>query len=78
MLDSTFGYVSPTIASFIGKPNGNLSVNRIGWLSQPGKKYKLHDFSLEKKFQADVMKARGFLKVGEEIDITQALKMEGK
>ena len=78
VLDPTTGRVSPNVASSICEENGNLSVGRIGWLSQPGKKYGSMVLYLKEKSQADAMIARGFLEVGGESGTTQAWEDRGK
>lgn len=78
VLDPTSGRVSPDVALSISEENGNLSVGRIGWLSQPGKKYGSMVLYLKEKSQADAMIARGFLEVGGESGTTQAWEDRGK
>lgn len=78
VLDPTTGRVSPNVASSICEENGKLSVGRIGWLSQPGKKYGSMVLYLKEKSQADAMIARGFLEVGGESGTTQAWEDRGK
>lgn len=78
ILDPITGHVSPQAASSIGEENGSLSVSRIGWLSQPGKKYGSIVLYLKEKSQANAMIARGFLEGGGESGITQAWEERGK
>lgn len=78
VLDSTTGRVSPQAASSISEENGNLSVSRIGWLSQPGKKYGSMILYLKEKSQADAMIASGFLEGGGESGTTQAWEERGE
>lgn len=78
ILDAITGHVSPQAASSIGEENGSLSMGRIGWLSQPGKKYGSIVLYLKEKSQADAMIARGFMEVGGESGITQVSEKRGK
>lgn len=78
VLDATTGRVSPQAASSISEENGNLAVGRVGWLSQPGKKYGLMVLYLKEKSQADAIIARGFLEVGGESGTTQPWEDRGK
>lgn len=57
-------------ASFISEKNRELAIGRIGWLSQPGKKYRSMVMYLKNKAQADRMLARGFIKIRNKSAIT--------
>ncbi len=78
VLDPSTGYIHSDLPESISKENGNLRVGRIGWLSQPGKKYGSIVLYLKEKSQADVLLARGFLEVGGESGTTQAWEDRGK
>lgn len=52
--------------------NGAPSIGRIGWLSQPGKKYGFMVMYRKDKAQAEKMLAKGFIKVGGESATTQS------
>ena len=71
ILDSSTGQILPEAALGISKDNDNLSVGRIRWLSQPGKKYGSMVVYLKDKSEADAILTRGFLKVGGESATTQ-------
>lgn len=55
----------------IAEENGRLAIGRIGWLSQPGKKYGSMVMYLKDKAETDKMLARGFIEVGGESATTQ-------
>lgn len=78
VLDATTGRISPQSASSISEENGNLAIGRVGWLSQPGKKYGSMVLYLKDKSQADAAIARGFLEVGGESGTTQTWEERGK
>lgn len=56
----------------IVEENGALSIGRIGWLSQPDKKYGSMVTYLKDKAQAEKMLAKGFIEVGGESATTQS------
>lgn len=78
VLDMDTGRITPQAASSIGEENGGLAIGRIGWLSQPDKKYGSMVVYLKNKAQADRMLARGFIKVGGESTTIQIWEEKGK
>lgn len=78
VLDRDTGRITPQAASSIGEENGGLAIGRIGWLSQPGKKYGSMVVYLKDKAQADMMLARGFIEIGGESATTQIWEEKGK
>lgn len=78
VLDMDTSRITPQAASSIGEENGGLAIGRIGWLSQPGKKYGLMVVYLKDKAQADRMLARGFIEVGVKSATTQIWEEKGK
>lgn len=77
-MNATTGRVTPQVALSISEKNGNLAVGRVGWLSQPGKKYGSMVLYLKDKSQADAIIARGFWKVGGESGTTQPWEERGE
>ena len=78
ILDPTTGRIMAEAATKISQDNGNLLVGRIGWLSQPGKRYGSMVLYLKEKSQAEAMLAKGFLEVGGESATTQIWEERGK
>ncbi len=71
ILDANTGRIKPEAALLISDKNKNLPVGRIGWLSQPGKKYGSMVLYVKDKSQAEAILARCFIEVGGESATTQ-------
>ena len=71
ILDANTGRIKPKAALSISGENENLSVGRIEWLSQSGKKYWSMILYVRDKNQAEAILARSFMEVGGESAITQ-------
>lgn len=78
ILDANTGRIKPEAALSISGENENLSVGRVGWLSQPGKKYGSMVLYVKDKSQAEAMLAKGFMEVGGESATTQVWEERGK
>ena len=70
ILNSSTRQILPEAALDISKDNDNLSMGRIGWLSQSGKKYGSMVVYLKDKSEADAILTRGFLEIGGESTTT--------
>ena len=66
VLDSSTGRILAEAATGISEENDGLMIGRIGWLSQPGKKYGSMVLYLKDKSQVDTLLVKGFLEVGGE------------
>ncbi len=78
VLDSSTGRILDHAAIGISKENEGLMIGRIGWLSQPGKKYGSMVLYLKEKSQVNVLLAKGFLDVGGESATTQVWEARDK
>ncbi len=66
VLDSSTGRILDHAAIGISEENEGLMIGRIGWLSQPGKKYGSMVLYLKEKSQVNTLLAKRFLDVGGE------------
>ncbi len=78
VLDSSTGRILDHAATGISKENEGLMMGRIGWLSQPGKKYGSMVLYLKEKSQVNALLAKGFLDVGGESATIQFREERGK
>ncbi len=78
VLDSSTGQILDHAATGISEENEGLMIERIGWLSQPGKKYGSMVLYLKEKSQINALLAKGFLDVGGESATTQVWEKKGK
>ena len=78
VLDSSTGRILAKAATGISEENDGLAIGRIGWLSQPGKKYGSMVLYLKDKSQVNTLLAKGFLDVGGESATTQVWEERGK
>ena len=78
ILDANTGRIKPKAGISISGENENLWVGKIGWLSQPGKKYRSMVFYTKDKNQTEAIPARGFMGVGEGNATTQVWEKREK
>ena len=78
VLDSSTGQILDHAATGISEENEGLMIARIGWLSQPGKKYGSMVLYLNEKSHVNALLAKGFLDLGGESATTQVWEETGK